>query len=278
MLGLKSIKIPATFFVIGMCWAFYSDPAITFLTRHLDAAHQDVFRSLNDFVFVILISLILYYQIRSQGKELSKSEAEYRGLFEFNPNPMWIYDKKTLRFVNVNKVAIEKYKHSKKTFLKMTINDMHPANEIEKVHNYIKNNYSTSINEAPTWKHVIQSGELIDVSIASHDITFKDKPCRLVMATDITAILLKENELKIAYDKIKIQNKALIKIAWSNSHELRRPLCSVLSLTNMLRDDSIEKAERLEYLNLLESCTIELDELMQKNNAEIETLNIDRTQ
>src|ERR1700739_1391165 len=103
----RSARIPLTFLLIGVCWALFSNPIITLFFRHLTQTEQDSYRSLNDLVFVILITYVLYVKIKKQQRELTKSEDEYRQLFESNPNPLWLYDEKR-RFVKVNNAAIEK--------------------------------------------------------------------------------------------------------------------------------------------------------------------------
>lgn len=54
-------------------------------------------------------------------------------LFEKNPNPMWIYDSETLRFLDVNQSAIDTYGWSREEFLKMTILDIRPDMDAEAV-------------------------------------------------------------------------------------------------------------------------------------------------
>lgn len=268
---LKLLKIPIGFFICGICWALFSDPLITFLTQHLDPEHQDLYRSLNDFIFVLLGTFVLYFEIKKQEIKLTKSEADYRKLFESNPNPMWIYNRKNLHFVNVNGAAIEKYGYSKSKFLKMTINDIRPVYDHDKLNKYLDEINDKETKTTGVWKHIKESGEIIDVAIVSHDILFNNQRCRLVMATEITELVVKEKRLNDAYGKIKAQNTTLLQLAWSNSHELRRPLCSVLSLINLLKESPNEQ-EQKEYINLLEECSKELDLLLKSNNNEVDNI------
>ena len=50
-----------------------------------------------------------------------ESERIYKELFENNPNPMFVYDRDTLRFLAVNDVAVSHYGYSREEFLGMTI-------------------------------------------------------------------------------------------------------------------------------------------------------------
>src|SRR6266487_7016152 len=59
-----------------------------------------------------------------------KSEEEYRILFDGNPCPMYVYDEETLRFLAVNDAAITHYGYSRDEFLRMTIKDIRPPEEV----------------------------------------------------------------------------------------------------------------------------------------------------
>ena len=226
-----------------------------------------MFRKIAEFVFVALIAVVLFFEIKRHERKLFKSEEEYRNLFESNPNPMWIYNKQTLGFIKVNDAAVEKYKYSRAMFLKMTINDIRPEEEQERLKKYIKSPRD-GITLAGSWKHMKGNGETFNVSIISHPVVFEKQDCALVMATDITELLDKERKLKQAYLKIKTANEALLQISWSNSHELRKPLCSILGLINLMKF-STDEHEQKEMLHLLEDCSLELDKVVRLNNEKV---------
>ena len=62
---------------------------------------------------------------------LRKSEAQYRLLFESNPQAMWVYDLATLRFLAVNCAAVRHYGYSRTEFLDMTIMDIRPPEDVK---------------------------------------------------------------------------------------------------------------------------------------------------
>jgi len=51
-------------------------------------------------------------------------------LFENNPLPMWVFDLETLAFLAVNQAAIVKYGYSRDEFLRMTLQDIRPPEDI----------------------------------------------------------------------------------------------------------------------------------------------------
>jgi PAS domain S-box-containing protein len=268
----SSLKVPVSFLVIGICWAVVSNPIITFFFRHLAPTTQDDYRSLNDLVFVIIISIVLHIEIKKRQQKLSKSEEEYRQLFESNPNPLWIYSTNSLRFVNVNNAAIKKYGYSKRKFLKMNFTDIQPGNQSEKFKNKINNN-DEGLRLDGVVKHINADGGTFDVSVISHPVLFRDQHCNMVMATDLTELLEKDRKLEEAYEKLKIANETLLHIAWSNSHELRKPLCSILSLTAFLKE-STDKQESQEFLDLLEISSTELDQILRHNSEKVNEIEL----
>lgn len=264
----NSVRIPLSFLIIGICWALFSNPIITFFYRHLAATEQDSYRSLNDLIFVVIISYVLYVKIKRQQHKLTKSEEEYRQLFESNPNPLWIYNEK-LRFVKVNNAAVEKYGYSRRKFLKMNIDDIHMAVAPDLLTGGLISNPADS-RLAGIREHLKATGGTFIVSIVSYPVLFNNQPCNLVMATDITELIEKERKLEDAYQKIKTSNEALMQIAWSNSHELRKPLCSILSLVALLKEASDD--EREEFLRLLEISSTELDQVLKLNNKKVDEM------
>ncbi|MBS1532354.1 MAG: PAS domain S-box protein [Bacteroidetes bacterium] len=260
---LRSFKIPFYFFVTGMLWAICNDPLITILGHGLQPGTQDILRELSDVLSVVVVTVLLYFLIKKQNSRLVESEEQYRHLFESNPNPMWIYRPADLRFVKVNNAATDVYGYDMDEFLSMKITDIRPEEDKNKLKKYV-GSLEPGMNKSGTWKHLKKDGELLYVSIVTYDLKFNGQACRLVMATNITDLILKE-------EKIRIQNAALHEMAWSNSHEIRRSLCSVMSLTALLRD-SANESERKEYINLLYQCTQDFDNIIKKNNKKVDSL------
>jgi signal transduction histidine kinase len=119
-----------------------------------------------------------------------------------------------------------------------------------------------------TYKHRKSTGETFDVSITSYPVLFNNQRCQLVMATDVSDLLEKDRQLEAAYKKIRNSNQTLLQIAWSNSHELRRPLCSIMSLVGLLKE-APTKTDQEQYLELLDISSTELDEMLKHNNEKV---------
>ncbi|RYE35649.1 MAG: hypothetical protein EOP42_06275, partial [Sphingobacteriaceae bacterium] len=68
--------------------------------------------------------------------------------------------------------------------------------------------------------------------------------------------------------KIIRQNKILKNIAWMSSHELRRPVASILGLINLINETT--GVERDEAIQMLNTCTQQLDDIIHNINHIIE--------
>ena len=124
-------------------------------------------------------------QLRHRAELAAQTEREFRALFAANPLPMWIYDLMTLRFLEVNEAAIRRYGYQRDEFLAKTITDIRPPEDIEALITNVRE-AREPWETAGSWRHSLKSGQVIDVDITSHTITFGGQAAALVVAQDIT--------------------------------------------------------------------------------------------
>lgn len=134
--------------------------------------------------------------------------------FTNHPVPMWIYDLENLRFLDVNNAAIQKYGYSREEFLKMTIKDIRPEEDIPLLLENIKkprNEYQ----ESGPWRHKLKNGEIIFVEITSHTINYNGRNAVLVHANDITKRLVAETELKKSEERYRFLTELVSDYAYA---------------------------------------------------------------
>jgi PAS domain S-box-containing protein/putative nucleotidyltransferase with HDIG domain len=131
-----------------------------------------------------------------QANHASRSEAQYRLLFESHPEPMWVYDLDTLQFLAVNEAALRQYGYSREEFLGMTIAAIRPAEDVPKLLERVAE-VSASFTEPTVWRHLKKDGTPLDVEIRSFGLSFQGRLARLVMATDVTARLRATEQLRV---------------------------------------------------------------------------------
>lgn len=98
---------------------------------------------------------------------------------------MWVFDRKTLRFLEVNEAAVAHYGYSREEFLTMTIADIRPPEDVPRLRADVSSR-SPGLRQLGEWRHRLKSGELIDVQITSHTLRFGGRDAVLVVSQDIT--------------------------------------------------------------------------------------------
>lgn len=126
--------------------------------------------------------------------ELHESEHRHRELFEVNPQPMWIYDADSLRFLTVNQAAILRYGYSRQEFLAMTIKDIRPGDDVPRMIHRAGNPIGP--DEREIWRHLTKSGEQILVEISSRELQVAGSRARLVVVNDVTERKKTEDRLR----------------------------------------------------------------------------------
>ena len=135
---------------------------------------------------VSLLSVVRDITERKEAEEeLARRERYYRLLFDNNPQPMWVYDLKTLAFLAVNDAAIERYGYSREEFLQMTIEDIRPLEDVPRLRKDLAGT-RPALQRSGEWRHRLRDGQIIDVEVASHALTFEGRPAALVTAFDVT--------------------------------------------------------------------------------------------
>jgi diguanylate cyclase (GGDEF)-like protein/PAS domain S-box-containing protein len=103
-------------------------------------------------------------------------------LFAGNPLPMWIYDVKSLRFLEVNESAVRQYGYSRDEFLALTLHDIQPPQDAP-VQDVL---HGSGADPDKAWIHVKQDGTQIYVKIRANDTRYRGRQGRYVIAEDIT--------------------------------------------------------------------------------------------
>jgi PAS domain S-box-containing protein len=189
---------------------------------------------------------------------LRESEERYRLFFESNPQPMWVYDLKTLAFLAVNDAAAEHYGYSREEFLSMTLKDIRPAEDIPALLDNVSK-VTEGIDKAGVWKHRKKEGTLIDVEITSHSLIFGGKRAEVVLAYDVTERRRLEQELVKAE---KLESIGIL--AGGIAHDFNNLLTAILGNISLAKMYSPAGSKTYERLSDAEKASLRARDLTQQ--------------
>jgi PAS domain S-box-containing protein len=180
--------------------------------------------------------------------ELKESEKRYSDLFHLSPQPMCIYESSTYRIIDANKAGMSHYGYSYEEFLNMTLFDLVPEEDRQKVKTFIAGQ-NRQLNETYTGKfrNIKKSGEIIEVETFSTPLLINDKITTLIVGIDVTEKNLYERRITKAI--IKTQEDERYEIGG----ELHDNVCQILA-TSLMSLGMLKKSVPEPSLPLLNKC------------------------
>ena len=190
--------------------------------------------------------IALAIERRRAEDALRKNEEMFRLLFSNNPLPTWVLDRETLHFLEVNDAAVKQYGYSRDEFMNMSLMDVDHAEEKEtRVEHFRK--WSGDGRYHGNWKHRKKDGTVLEVESVSHELNYAGRRVRLVVAQDVSARHLLEQQFRQAQ-----KMEAVGRLAGGVAHDFNNLLMVIKGHTELLRsampptDPFSKKVEQIE--------------------------------
>jgi len=231
---------------------------------------------------------------KSVEEQLKRSEERYRLLFQANPQPTFLYDGKTFRFLAVNEAAIRHYGYSNDEFLSLSVMDIRLPEDAPKLLEAAAARARDGEVSGPVdvglWRHRRKDGSLIDVDVTIHHFGFAGRDAVLAVITDVTEKLLLEKQFRQAQ-----KMEAVGRLAGGIAHDFNNLLGIILGYSDLLSLDKTigdQARHRLEEIRkagqravgltrqllafsrkqVLESRTLNLNELIKSTTGMLQRL------
>jgi diguanylate cyclase (GGDEF)-like protein/PAS domain S-box-containing protein len=135
---------------------------------------------LPQFLVAIGMTMIALDEDTQAARELAE---EYETLFHANPNSVWIYDRRTLRFLSVNQVAVAKHGYTMEEMLTKKLTDLiapehRPRAEAEVLDQAAGDNLRSV--------HLRKDGTRFPVRVMAYCVRFRGREARMAIAVDLT--------------------------------------------------------------------------------------------
>jgi PAS domain S-box-containing protein len=162
-----------------------------------EAAAECIKKGFTDYIskdYLYRLALAVKHALRESAlrKERNRAyqdsqvrERNFRLLFANNPHPMWVWDRETLRFLEVNDAAVDLYGYSRDEFLAMRIGDIRPPEDVPRFMEAMASDRPRTVYHRE-WRHRVKAGRIIDVETSSHALAAGWPNAILVVGQDIT--------------------------------------------------------------------------------------------
>ena len=149
------------------------------------------------FVFVTIETLA---EIIKSGDELQNILMHRGKMFEIliqkNPEPIFVYDKENLKFLEVNDAAIKLYGYSRDEFLQMDLTDLYAPEDIQTLLDSFGNESSEARFSKP-FRHRKKDGSNVLVEISNTSFMFNDREAHFNIVKDITDSIAKDKQFQM---------------------------------------------------------------------------------
>lgn len=169
-------------------------------------------------IYILFSSFLLHGLIKRNMSRLEISQKAYMRMFRENPQPMWIFSKKDFRFLEVNDAAIRLYGYSREEFLRMTILDIRPAEDIPRLR---RSSQEAGTITSGQWRHYKKDGALMYVRVEAFVTSYDKQPAEVVSVFDITEKHLADEALNKQEQLLKTMINSTENMVWAVNNQLQ---------------------------------------------------------
>jgi PAS domain S-box-containing protein len=229
----------------------------------------------------------LQTQLVALNEQLRTSEEHYRLLFEQNPQPMLVYDRRTFAIIRVNDELVVRYGYPREELLSMTIKDLWAPEDTQAPLQFpaaggadVPADSAGGI-EGDERRHRYNNGMIVDVEIAGASLTLGDRECQIALYHNITERQKTLAALASARDQAVEASNMKSAFLANMSHEIRTPMNGVIGMNQLLLDSDLT-AEQRSYAELAarssEQMMIVINDILDVSKIEAGQLELDVTE
>ena len=167
-------------------------------------------------------------------------------LFDQAPEPLWLVELPSTRFLDVNEAAVERFGYTKDQYLSMQLSDLHSPADVERMRNAASSHNEKSA-DLRAWKTRNCWGDVIETDLSVRFIETEECSCALICALDMTARKILEERLRQAG-----KMEAIGMLAGGIAHDFNN-LLTIISGYSQLLLNAVPDSERSSIEQILKA-------------------------
>ncbi|WP_157262839.1 PAS domain-containing protein [Pedobacter steynii] len=259
----RNYKIPIIYIVLGVLWITLSDSLLRSIESTLGPETAEYTASLKGIFYVLATGFLLYFLIKQERKRLTQGDNKRMAEIVDKMNNLIIISDISGKITWVNRA-----------FVNITGYTMQEA--LGKTHGELLYGPKTDLEVVKTLSQAIKnkeffSGELVNYAKGGREYWSQFNLSPMFNAKGgLEGYISVENNIddnKRKEDVIVQQHQKLKAVSWLNSHEIRKPVASIMALTELILEES-DQEELKELVRYLHQSTMALDLIIHQINEE----------
>jgi PAS domain S-box-containing protein len=253
----RKIRVPLIYGIFSILWIVLSDHMTLHVASDLRTATW--IATLKGSAFVLLSTLLIYLLLAFDERREKALENEivyiqegFSSLFEENPEPMWIMDVETRKFLSVNRAALKFFGYSREEFSHLTLFHLFPEDQQNELHKQL-DSHEEGIRRTGPWRISLKSNETRFAYIIVVNVDFANRKTHLATVVDIS----EQKEIEEQLTKTTSERDNYESFGFSVSHDLKASLRAVDGYSQILLEDygKTLPTQVLNYLEKIQAAT-----------------------
>jgi PAS domain S-box-containing protein len=214
--------------LLGIAWILGSDALVQSMST--DAGGQTLAQRYKGIFYVVFTALALMWLVHVGYQRLLRADAltrsrelQARDLFIRHPQPMWLYDRKSLALLQVNHAAARHYGYSEREFLQMKLQELCVPEDAVRLRQLIEMP-EHGYGDVERIRLRKKSGEALFVHIIAHALPYAGRDAVMVQAIDVTREVLASNALERQEAQFRQLHQSLGEVLWLIGTDMREVL------------------------------------------------------
>ncbi|MFT3817181.1 MAG: PAS domain-containing protein [Rubrivivax sp.] len=213
-----ALLIGAAYFFVGALWILLSDELVRAVSS--DVGWLMMAQRNKGLVYVTVTALALVYLVHlgclrllAMQQRVEDSDLRMHDLFMNHPQPMWVYDMDSYRFLLVNDAAVAAYGYRREAFLAMTARDIRPPEDVPSFLAAARL-HAVGTGSPGVFRHRTRSGRTLLARISEHRVVLHGRPAMMVMAEDVTIDVALQNAVQRQQRQFQQLHQSLGEVLW----------------------------------------------------------------